>query len=56
MPIGTALLAPLMLGETISGRAWLGMCVALVGVMLVGIAGDRSTVVAVECVDIGGEE
>jgi drug/metabolite transporter (DMT)-like permease len=42
MPIGTALIAPLMLGEVISGRAWLGMGVALVGVMLVGIAGNRS--------------
>lgn len=51
MPIGTALLAPLMLGEAVSGRAWLGMAVALAGVMLVGIAGDRPTTVAAEGVD-----
>jgi drug/metabolite transporter (DMT)-like permease len=53
MPIGTALLAPLILGETVPGRAWIGMAVALAGVMLVGIAGDRPTAVAAEGVDIG---
>ncbi len=53
MPIGTALLAPLMLGEEVSGRAWIGMAVALAGVMLVGIAGDRPTAVAAEGVDTG---
>jgi drug/metabolite transporter (DMT)-like permease len=56
MPIGTALIAPMMLGEVISGRAWLGMAVALVGVILVGIAGDRPTTMATENVDVALRE
>ncbi|HEY70310.1 MAG TPA: EamA family transporter [Anaerolineae bacterium] len=51
MPIGTALVAPLLLGEVISGRAWLGMAVALAGVILVGIAGDRKSHAADGCVE-----
>jgi drug/metabolite transporter (DMT)-like permease len=39
MPIGTALLAPIILGEPVSGLAWLGMVISLVGVVLVGIGG-----------------
>jgi drug/metabolite transporter (DMT)-like permease len=42
MPIGTALIAPLLIGETISGRAWAGMLVTLVGVLLVGYASERT--------------
>jgi drug/metabolite transporter (DMT)-like permease len=42
MPIGTALLAPILLGEPVSGMAWLGMSLSLIGVILVG-AGGRST-------------
>jgi probable blue pigment (indigoidine) exporter len=40
MPIGTALLAPLFLGEVVSGMAWLGMSISLVGVILVGLGGS----------------
>lgn len=43
MPIGTALIAPLLIGETISGRAWAGMLVTLVGVLLVGLTGERAS-------------
>ena len=39
MPIGTALLAPLFLGEMVSGMAWLGMSISLIGVVLVGLGG-----------------
>ena len=39
MPIGTALLAPLFLGEMVSGKAWVGMSISLIGVILVGIGG-----------------
>jgi drug/metabolite transporter (DMT)-like permease len=39
MPIGTALLAPIILGEPVSRMAWLGMVVSLIGVVLVGIGG-----------------
>ena len=39
MPIGTALLAPFLLGEPVSGMAWLGMLISLVGVILVGYGG-----------------
>ncbi len=56
MPIGTALIAPVLLGEMVSGRAWLGMAVALVGVMLVGIAGDRNSDTVNEDVDVVGSE
>jgi drug/metabolite transporter (DMT)-like permease len=52
MPIGTALIAPLMLGENVPARAWVGMSVALAGVMLVGVAGDRPAAVAAEGVNI----
>jgi drug/metabolite transporter (DMT)-like permease len=57
MPIGTALIAPLMLGETVPARAWVGIAVALAGVMLVGVAGDRPAAVTAEGVDVAvGEE
>ena len=52
MPMGTAILAPLLVNEVVSGRAWIGMAVALAGVMLVGIAGERPTAVAAEGVDV----
>ncbi len=52
MPMGTALVAPLLVAEVISPRAWLGMGVALAGVMLVGIAGRRPAVIAAEGIDI----
>lgn len=41
MPIGTALISPWLIGETIPGRAWAGMLVTLAGVLLVGLAGER---------------
>jgi drug/metabolite transporter (DMT)-like permease len=57
MPMGTAILAPLLVNEVVSGRAWVGMVVALAGVMLVGIAGERPTAVAAEGVDVAvGEQ
>ncbi len=43
MPIGTALISPWLIGETISGRAWVGMLVTLVGVLLVGFLGERTS-------------
>jgi drug/metabolite transporter (DMT)-like permease len=39
MPIGTALLAPIILEEPVSRMAWLGMVISLIGVVLVGIGG-----------------
>jgi drug/metabolite transporter (DMT)-like permease len=36
IPIGTALISPWLIGETMPGRAWIGMLVTLVGVLLVG--------------------
>ena len=39
MPIGTALLAPVILGESVSQMAWFGMVISLIGVVLVGIGG-----------------
>jgi drug/metabolite transporter (DMT)-like permease len=39
MPIGTALLAPVLLGEPVPGMAWLGMSISLIGVVLVGVGG-----------------
>jgi len=41
MPIGTALISPWLIGEIVPGRAWAGMLVTLVGVLLVGYAGER---------------
>lgn len=41
MPMGTALIAPLLVGETVEAGAWLGMGVALAGVILVGLGGRR---------------
>lgn len=41
MPIGTALLSPVMVGDVVSGRGWLGIGLALVGVVLVGLTGAR---------------
>ncbi len=43
MPIGTALISPWLIGETIPGRAWIGMLVTLVGVLLVGFTGERTS-------------
>lgn len=37
MPIGTALFAPFIIGETVSPNAWVGMLIALFGVILVGL-------------------
>lgn len=42
MPIGTALISPWLIGETIPGRAWAGMLVTMVGVLLVGISSERT--------------
>ncbi|MGB2896357.1 MAG: DMT family transporter [Anaerolineales bacterium] len=42
MPIGTALISPWLIGETVPGRAWVGIFVTLVGVLLVGITGDHT--------------
>ncbi len=39
MPIGTALLAPLLLQEPMTGTGWLGMFISLAGVVLVGFGG-----------------
>jgi drug/metabolite transporter (DMT)-like permease len=52
MPLGTAIIAPMMLGESVPGRAWLGMTVALAGVMLVGIAGSRPAALTAEGVNV----
>jgi drug/metabolite transporter (DMT)-like permease len=41
MPMGTALLAPSLLAETVAGRMWAGMGVSLIGVVMVGLAGGR---------------
>jgi drug/metabolite transporter (DMT)-like permease len=43
MPMGTALISPWLIGETIPGRAWIGMLVTLVGVLLVGFTGERTS-------------
>ena len=43
MPIGTALISPWLIGETIPGRAWAGILVTLVGVLLVGFTGERTS-------------
>jgi drug/metabolite transporter (DMT)-like permease len=42
IPIGTALISPWLIGETIPGRAWAGMLVTLMGVLLVGLTGRHS--------------
>ncbi|MGD2253345.1 MAG: DMT family transporter [Anaerolineales bacterium] len=42
MPMGTALLAPLMLSESVPARAWLGIAIALAGVVLVSLGGERA--------------
>ena len=39
MPVGTAIIAPVILGEVVSGLAWVGMAVSLAGVLLVGVGG-----------------
>jgi drug/metabolite transporter (DMT)-like permease len=41
MPMGTGLLAPLLIGETVGRAAWLGIAVALAGVVLVGVGSRR---------------
>ncbi len=43
MPFGTALISPWLIGEMIPGRAWAGMLVTLVGVLLVGLTGERAS-------------
>jgi drug/metabolite transporter (DMT)-like permease len=40
IPMGTALAAPLILSEFVSARMWLGMSIALVGVLLVSLRPD----------------
>jgi drug/metabolite transporter (DMT)-like permease len=42
MPIGTALLAPIFLGEPVSSMAWLGISLSLIGVILVGVGGKSA--------------
>lgn len=44
MPIGTALLAPFFLGEMVSGKAWVGMSISLLGVVLVGVGGHSDPI------------
>ncbi len=44
MPIGTAILAPIFLGESVSSMAWLGMVLSLIGVILVGLGGRSAAV------------
>lgn len=41
MPMGTGLIAPLLIGETVEPAAWAGIGVALAGVVLVGLGGRR---------------
>ena len=41
MPMGTALIAPVLIGESVGRSAWPGMVVALAGVVLVGLSGKR---------------
>ncbi len=42
MPIGTAILAPIMLGEAVAPNAWIGMVISLIGVVLVGVGGREA--------------
>ncbi len=55
MPIGTALLSPVMVGDVLSVRGWLGLGLALMGVVLVGLTGTRPPTVpiAMEAVPVG---
>jgi O-acetylserine/cysteine efflux transporter len=46
MPMGTALLAPIIIGERVEARAWLGIVVALIGTLLVGLGGGLEASVA----------
>lgn len=41
MPMGTALLAPVLLGEEVTSSAWAGIVVSVIGVILVSIGGGR---------------
>jgi drug/metabolite transporter (DMT)-like permease len=41
MPMGTALIAPVLIGESVDATAWMGITVAMVGVILVGLGGRR---------------
>jgi drug/metabolite transporter (DMT)-like permease len=41
MPMGTGLLAPLLIGEMVGAAAWVGIAVALAGVVLVGVGSRR---------------
>jgi drug/metabolite transporter (DMT)-like permease len=50
MPMGTGLLAPLLIGESVGPTAWIGIGVALAGVVLVGLGSRRPLPTAV----IGG--
>lgn len=42
MPIGTGLIAPLLIGEQVSGQSWTGMVIAIAGVLLVSAGGRRA--------------
>ncbi len=46
MPIGTALLAPILLGEEVLAGTWMAMIVALIGVVLVGAGRSGSRIFA----------
>lgn len=46
MPLGTAILAPIILAEPVPGNAWLGISLSLVGVVLVGIGGRLTPIKA----------
>jgi drug/metabolite transporter (DMT)-like permease len=50
MPMGTGLLAPLLIGESVGPTAWIGIGVALAGVVLVALGSRRPLPTAV----IGG--
>lgn len=41
MPMGTGLLAPFLIGESVGASAWIGIGVALAGVVLVGLGSRR---------------
>ncbi|MEW6568441.1 MAG: DMT family transporter [Chloroflexota bacterium] len=56
MPIGTALLSPVMVGEVLPLRGWLGVALALVGVLLVGLTSTRPTTVPITMEAVPVEE
>ena len=39
MPIGTAVLAPILIGEAVSNTSWAGIVITFIGVVIVGLGG-----------------